>query len=133
MTRKEIYEELKADGAKLKSLRSYNLAQLQELYTERFGYAPDEKPDEDNSSSIVEEEVSDTQDDDAGDTNDADDEDDSPDDVDDDPEPQVKIRTLEFDRSGWCEELGTSYFKGIHRPATVKEYLTLRKYAAREI
>lgn len=134
MTRKEIYKELEADGAKLKTLRTYNLSQLQELYTERFGHAPDEKPaesDEAGDAGEVEENHTDDADD-AGDT-----QDESPDDAESDEAgdaPKVQeIHTLEFDRSGWCEELKQSYFKGIHRPATVKEYLTLRKYAAKEI
>ncbi len=132
MTRKEIYKELEDDGAKLKTLRSYNLAKLQELYTERFGYAPDDKPDESDDAGIIEENHTDDTDE-ADDTQDDSQDDDESDDAGDAPKPQLQIHTLEFDHSGWCEELKNSYFKGTYRPATVEEYSILRKYAAREV
>lgn len=40
-----------------------------------------------------------------------------------------EIRTLVFDRGGWCNELNTSYAPGIYRPATVEEFQVLKKYA----
>ena len=41
----------------------------------------------------------------------------------------TEIRTLVFDRGGWCNELKTSYAMGIYRPATVEEYAILKQYA----
>ena len=103
MNKQNIYDELKADGAKLKAVNFYSLEQLNALYLERFGKSPEksDKPDKPAQP--------------------------------DKPARPAAIRTLVFDRSGWCEELHASYFQGVYRPATVNEYLTLRRFAAREI
>jgi len=39
-----------------------------------------------------------------------------------------KIKEIIFEGSGWCEELQTSYRKGIYTPKTLKEYNILKKY-----
>ena len=44
-----------------------------------------------------------------------------------------QIYTLVFNQSGWCEELGKSYFIGIYRPLNAKEYNILKQYASGEI
>ena len=106
MNKQNIYDMLKADGAKLKAVNFYSLEQLTATYTERFGKSPGQPdPPEKSAPSVVQPGGS----------------------------PTAKIHTLVFDRSGWCEELNTSYFSGVYRPATTKEYLVLRRFAAREI
>ena len=39
---------------------------------------------------------------------------------------------LKFECSGWCEELGVSYYKGDYQPRTDEEYKGLKKYAVSE-
>lgn len=106
MTKHEIYEALKADGAKLpKAERFMGLDALTEIYTERFGVAPGD------SASDSAEKVSDSI---------------KP------PEPPKAEapRLLRFDESGWCPALNRSYTRGLYRPATPKEYEALKPFAA---
>lgn len=107
MSKKEIYDVLRSDGAKLKAMNFYTHEQLSNLYTERFGVEPDVSINESNDEPVEFAEI---------------------------PEERFeKIRTLVFDRGGWCKVLKKSYAQGIYRPATVEEYAELRKYAAKEI
>lgn len=41
----------------------------------------------------------------------------------------VTIPTLHFKSSGWCEALGKSYFRGIHKCSSVEEYEALKEFA----
>ena len=108
MSKKELYDILRSDGAKLKAMNFYTHEQLSNLYSERFGVEPDVSVDDSGDEPDVIEEIPNN----------------------DRPE---KIRTLVFDRGGWCKVLKKSYAQGIYRPATIEEYTELRKYAAKEI
>lgn len=108
--KKELYELLRADGAKLKAINFYTVEQLRDAYFDRFGVeyivtGNNEDADENSNTDI----------DDTGNNEDAD----------------VEIRTLVFDRGGWCNELKNSYAMGIYRPATAEEYAVLKKYASK--
>lgn len=48
-------------------------------------------------------------------------------------EKSKKFPVLRFPGSGWCNEIGFSYTKGLFRPKTAREYEALRKYAVEEI
>lgn len=48
-------------------------------------------------------------------------------------EEPKKFPVLRFPGSGWCNEIGFSYTKGLYRPKTAREYEALRKYAVEEI
>ena len=94
--KKELYELLRADGAKLKAINFYTVEQLRDAYFDRFGVEYTISGNNETS------ETADTE-----------------------------IRTLVFDRGGWCNELKTSYAMGIYRPATAEEYAVLKKYASK--
>lgn len=117
MTKEELYNELKQDGAKLRPIKFYKLETLQSLYDERFGVpAPAE---EEETETLPEDEASYIPDYRAT----------AP-----EPEPEVvEIHTLYFTNGGWCNETGTSYQPGYYRPNTVAEYLALRKFAKEEL
>lgn len=125
MTRKEMYEALAGEGVTLKSLNSYSLEALQNMYREHFGEPwtapvgsePQGEP-EGTEPSLRQDEPAVTPDENEGSET---------------QEESVEPRTLEFNHSGWCDELGTSYFQGYYSPKTVQEYLILRKYAEREL
>lgn len=107
--KKELYELLRADGAKLKAINFYTIKQLAEMYLDRFGvhYTFWEN----------------------GEINDADDTLDK--NADNNAVAASEIRTLVFNRGGWCDELQKSYAMGLYRPATVEEYATLKQYASK--
>lgn len=117
MTKKEIYDDLKAAGVKLKAVNTMKLDVLTELYRETFG----KEPGADDAGSTVEtgdeaekgNENADPGKDDAGSAG-------------SDPAP---IPILHFRSSGWCEALKRSYFKGKYCPKTRQEYETLKPYA----
>lgn len=110
--KKELYEILRSDGAKLKAINFYTFEQLAEMYLDRFG---------------VQYTVSEN-----GENNDADDNDNTLDEnADNDTVADGEIRTLVFDRGGWCGELQKSYSMGLYRPATVEEYAILKQYASK--
>lgn len=46
---------------------------------------------------------------------------------------KITIRPLVFCDSGWCSELGKSYFRGTYSPSSEEEYLALKKYAKEEL
>ncbi|MDD4817304.1 MAG: hypothetical protein PHI85_04980 [Victivallaceae bacterium] len=108
MTKQEIYDELKSDGAKLKAINFVSEETLADIYFDRFGRKPEDMDD------TAVKNCSDSSGDNA-------------------LVCEEKIRTLKFSESGWCPELGRSYFAGIYRPKTIDEYFILRKYAAREL
>lgn len=114
INKKELYELLRADGAKLKAMNFYTVEQLSDIYFDRFGVIYDApKPSEGNS-------------DDAEKTDSANIHADNADNADND-----EIRTLVFDRGGWCDELQKSYAMGIYRPATIEEYAILKQYSSK--
>jgi len=104
MTKKEMHDALKADGAKIKAVNFYSLEQLEKLYAERFGDESVSGNDVPDGKDIV-----------------------VP------AKAESEIHTLVFDHSGWCEELNGSYFQGLYRPSSLAEYSVLRKYAQKEI
>ena len=138
MNKHEIYEALKADGAKLpKAERFMSLDDLKSIYTERFGVSPDEpaprvevkqdapvpvvmvqpkpeaaEPEEAPNSHLLNEEP-------------------------DEPAPESAkdetIHLLRFVESGWCPALGRSYSRGLYRPKTFAEYEALKTFAAEEV
>ena len=137
MTKHEIYEALKADGAKLpKAERFMGVDDLKEIYTERFGVSPDEAsttpestPDtcveqvDEQVDEQVGEQVDETQElppDEAPNTHLLREE--------DEPAPAYEveeIHLLRFAESGWCPELNRSYRRGLYRPASLVEYKAL--------
>lgn len=124
MTKEELYNELKQDGAKLRAINFYKRETLQELYDERFGVlepAEVEDEPEPEGESIPEEETPRER------TY-------SREEPLPEPEPTpVEIHTLYFTGGGWCNETQSSYAPGYYRPATVEEYLALRRFAAKEL
>ena len=101
MTKHEIYETLKADGAKLqKAERFMSLADLKEMYEERFGIG----------CRIEAQEITVP----ANTSGDGD----------------KKVRLLRFDESGWCPALCRSYSRGLYRPKNLSEYEALKPFAA---
>ena len=106
MTKKEIHDALKSDGAKIKAVNFYSLEQLESLYAERFGDVNQPESTDNGPKS---------------------------DDIDVTAEESPKIHTLMLDHSGWCNELNCSYFQGLYRPVSISEYSILRKYAQKEI
>ncbi len=107
MTKTEIHAALKAAGVKLKGINAYSVDELAALHAKQFGKGtpPIPPPTAPGASSAP-----------ASNAKEA--------------EPQMRV--LFFENSGWCEELRKSYFQGVHHPSNVKEYLALRKFAARE-
>ena len=104
MTKHEIYEALKADGAKLpKAERFMSVDDLKAIYEERFGVSPDAPAKQ--TETKPEPEV---------------------------PKPveDRAIHLLRFTESGWCPALNRCYTRGLYRPATFAEYEALKPYAA---
>lgn len=128
MTKHEIYEALKADGAKLpKAERFMGLDALTEIYTERFGVAPGEAvcpepSDSTDANGEVSDRVSDSTDASAAPEI-------EPEEIPEPPKAE-EPRLLRFDESGWCPALGRSYTRGLYRPATPAEYEALKPFAA---
>ena len=131
MDKHEIYEALKADGAKLpKAERFISLDTLRKIYVERFGVSPDEpvlKTEVKQVAPIPVVMVQPNTDDQA-----------EPEEApnihllreDCDTAPEDAIRLLRFDESGWCPALNRSYTRGLYRPKTVAEYNALKPFAA---
>lgn len=127
MTKKEIYDELKAVGVKLKAVNTMKLDVLTELYRETFG----KEPGADDAGSTVE----------TGDETEKGNENATPgkenakagtsgkDDAGSAGSDPAPIPVLHFRSSGWCEALKRSYFKGKYRPKTRREYEALKPYA----
>ena len=42
---------------------------------------------------------------------------------------EIKIESLEFATSGWCNELKTSYSRGKYLPLSIEEYKALKPYS----
>ena len=112
MTKQDLYNALKEDGAKLKAINFIKKEELEQIYEERFGKKPDEPQyecEEVPNSHLLHE---------------------------NDDEPQepksAEVHALKFAESGWCNELGKSYFRGVYRPLNFEEYAILRKYASGE-
>ena len=104
MNKHEIYEALKADGAKLpKAERFMSADDLKAIYTERFGHFPEEQP-------VLHAEPAKC-----------------------DRPAEVKQHLLRFIESGWCPALGRSYTRGLYRPKTPAEYEALKPFAAEEV
>ena len=102
MNKHEIYEALKADGAKLpRAERFMSLAELKAIYDERFGVSPDAPAKQEPKT-----------------------EPEAPKPVED-----RAIHLLRFSESGWCPELNRSYTRGVYRPKTLAEYEALKPYA----
>ena len=131
MNKHEIYDALKADGAKLpKAERFMSVDDLKAIYTERFGVSPDEPvqrtevvaPSDPIPVVMVQPEV----DEEAPNSHllrDA-----------DEPEPVAAVKDetihlLRFAESGWCPALNRSYTRGLYRPATFAEYEALKPFA----
>lgn len=110
LNKNEIYDILKDDGARLpRAVNFMSRDELLEMYVERFGVNPDianqEKvPEQNNTPATFEENVQ-----------------------------KKEIPLLEFAEDGWCTPLNKPYCKGLYRPESVKEYESLKKYAAKEI
>lgn len=132
MTKREYYDALKADGAKLKAFNTMSLDGLAALYVERFGKAPDEtappaaesqKPgqsEEDKAAAEAEKAKADAEAKaKAAEKKKA------------DPAP-ARFPLLHFRNSGWCEALQRSYFRGNYRPVSKEEYEALKPFAASE-
>lgn len=108
MTKQELYDALKADGAKLgKGVQFFKRDDLLRMYVERFGVEPGETEELPNSHLLADEPAER-----------------------DEPAFEERIPMLKFAESGWCEELKRSYFRGLYRPRTSEEYRALRKYAS---
>ena len=108
MTKHEIYEALKADGAKLpKAERFMAVDDLKTIYTERFGVSPDDpaKTDTTSPSASSVKSVKSVQ------------------------VHAVHIPLLRFIESGWCPALKRSYTRGLYRPKSFAEYRALKPYA----
>lgn len=137
MDKNELYDALKNDGAKLKLINFYTQEQLQEIYDERFGDFDNDLDGAVNTEDVEEyHEEPNTEKLNDEDYFHQDDPPTSPDDNDLDGDfndleqpAEVEIRTLMFDRGGWCDKLGKSYAPGIYRPATVEEFVILKEYA----
>lgn len=110
MEKRELYDLLIEDGAKLRPMNFYTIEALKETYFERFGKHPDD--DADNNNDDEQQFIPDDEK-----INNGDDE----------------IKTLLFDRGGWCKELKKSYAMGIYRPKDYEEYSILKKYAKAEL
>lgn len=141
MDKNELYNTLKDDGAKLKAINFYTPEQLQEIYDERFGDFNGNLDSATSTSDSTEEYHEEPNTEKLNDS----------DELHSNEEPtkpeysfhdevlkhnfaapndeSVEIRTLVFDRGGWCEALGKSYAPGIYRPATIEEFEVLKKYA----
>ena len=119
INKKELYELLRADGAKLKAMNFYTVEQLCDTYFDRFGviYTPNVVEVDKNKKSESENDVTNT--------------DDACKNAHADNTAVDEIRTLVFDRGGWCDELQKSYAVGIYRPSTVEEYAILKQYASK--
>lgn len=125
MSKEELYDALRADGARLKPANFYSKDALADIYTERFGFAPGEHqtpPDLSEEANTTKLSV-------PGEHY---------------PEPSEKknsanelddtadeIRTLYFAFGGWCEELSTSFAPGYRKCRSKEEYQALKKYAAK--
>ncbi len=122
MTKREKYDAMKKDGAKLRAFNTLRTEEVDELYRERFGenqvivqenkvatppavrnFRTAQK--EDGRGVVLEQNHGN------GETK--------------------KIPPLYFDHGGWCNELGRSFFKGYYRPASWKEYQYLLPHATR--
>lgn len=122
MTKRELYDTLKADGAKLKAFNTMNVEDLTALYTERFGKSPDESetgneqsdpPEKTTAKKETKAKIPETKKNET------------------DPAP-ARFPLLHFCNSGWCEALQRSYYQGDYRPATKEEYEALKPFAASE-
>lgn len=123
MTKREIYDVLKEDGAKLKAFNTMLLETLTALYTERFGKSPEEAApptvETQKSGQSEEKKVQAETKNKSGEKKKA------------DPDPvPARFPLLHFRNSGWCEALQRSYFRGNYRPATKEEYEALKPFAA---
>lgn len=116
MNKHEIYEALKADGAKLpKAERFMKVAELEEIYLERFGVSPGEaiqhsegELEEMPNSHLLQE---------------------GWDECEHVPVKHEEVHLLRFVESGWCPVLKRSYTRGLYRPKTFAEYEALKPYA----
>lgn len=144
MTKQETYDELVKRGATLKPVASYKADELKALLADTP--EPGAKGADDSESGRTDS-GNDTQGDpqnkpDTGDAgNDGAAHQDDPPNVPADPVPPAdpvkeepkKFPVLRFPGSGWCNEIGYSYTKGLYRPKSAREYEALRKYAVEEI
>lgn len=122
MNKHEIYEALKADGAKLpKAERFMSVDDLKAIYTERFGVSPDEPAPQVEVKQDAPVPVVMVQP--------------KPEDAEAAPESakDETIHLLRFIESGWCPALGRSYTRGLYRPKTFAEYEALKPFAAEEV
>lgn len=109
-TKNEIYTELQDHGVELKSISSYSKSDLEEIYLEHFNSRDQPEPVvEDQPEPVVEKDIQSIND------------------------KKIIIRPLVFCDSGWCSELGKSYFRGTYSPSSEEEYLALKKYAKEEL
>lgn len=114
MTKREKYDAMKKDGAKLRAFNTLRAEEVDQLYRERFGenqvIEKEEKPAEQPEIRDFRPAVT-------------------------APVQTVvakKIPPLYFDHGGWCNELGRSFFKGYYRPASWKEYQYLLPHAVKQ-
>lgn len=125
MSKEELYDALRADGARLKPANFYSKEALADIYTERFGAAPGEQqtpPDLSEEANTAKLYVpGERYPEPTGQKN-------SANELDDTPE---EIRLLHFAFGGWCEELNCSFSAGYKRCSTIEEYRALKKYATK--
>ena len=111
MTKIEKYDALKEKGVELKHINNHSSDEIDALYTQYIETDASGNPLETPSD---------------GETPD------TPASGNPLKNPLPKARVLEFETSGWCEELKMSYRKGVYHPKSEKEYKALKKYAIQE-
>ena len=130
MTKNEKYDALKAKGINMKHINNLSSDEVDKLYIQNIvDKSSGNTPSENGTDTGA----------DTGETNPSDQDGDnqtSPDSGNTPSETQTKNTTakkvLEFETSGWCEELKTSYKKGLYHPKSDKEYKALKKYSVQE-
>lgn len=101
MSKRDLYDALKNDGAKLPAYERVNVATLESMYKERFGKEPGNGEGDAGAG--------------GGDKGDR----------------GESIPALHFSRAGWCEKLNSSYFIGWFSPKSWDEYDALKPFADR--
>ena len=119
MTKDEIYNALKADGAKLtKAARFMTKEVLVSMYEDRFGKSPDETSAEKSENAAADEDMRESAENHALSQSVSDNVD--------------KVKILRFSDSFWCPVLGRSYKRGLYRPANHSEYIALKPFAEKD-
>ena len=128
MTKNEKYDALKAKGINLKHINNLSSDEVDKLYIQT---SPDSgnTPSENGIAAGADADEANPSDQDGDNQT-------SPDSGNTPSGTQTKNTTakkvLEFETSGWCEELKNSYKKGLYHPKSDKEYKALKKYSVQE-